>query len=377
VTDLFALSDNILQQESADSTPFGRVNHELSELDNGLSFVEAFSNSVNFNTDDGLVIVDTSSYRGGQKVVDAIRGWRPKDRFNSLIYSHGHVDHVGGSGAFLACAKAQGTPLVEIYGHENAQPRFDRYQQTNGYNQIINHRQFGTPLDGHFLPTDAGPPTTTYSSYFNLKKGDLELELHHALGETDDHTWVWVPKYKAICAGGFFIWNFPNAGNPQKVQRYPVEWAAAMRAMTAKQPEYFLPAHGLPIRGVKQINEVLINCARVLEDLVADTLSMMNQGARRNDIIHSVRVDPALAAEIPSLAGGSLKLALRAQEIAATGDFRLACHLIEHAVTAAPADTSIHAIRAQIYKQRVATETSLMSKGIFGSAMKTSLENRD
>ena len=67
MTDLFALSDTILQQESADSTPFGRVNHELSELDNGLSFVEAFSNSVNFATDDGLVIVDTSSYRGGQK----------------------------------------------------------------------------------------------------------------------------------------------------------------------------------------------------------------------------------------------------------------------------------------------------------------------
>jgi len=100
-----------------------------------------------------------------------------------------------------------------------------------------------------------------------------------------------------------------------------------MRAMAAKQPEYFLPAHGLPIRGVKQINEVLINCARVLEDLVADTLSMMNQGARRNDIIHSVKVDPALATEI--------------------------------------------------YKQRVATETSLMSKGIFGSAMKTSLEHTD
>jgi glyoxylase-like metal-dependent hydrolase (beta-lactamase superfamily II) len=63
-----------LQQESSDSTPCGRVNHELSELDNGLSFVEAFSNSVNFATDDGLVVIDTSSFRGGQKVVDAIHG---------------------------------------------------------------------------------------------------------------------------------------------------------------------------------------------------------------------------------------------------------------------------------------------------------------
>jgi glyoxylase-like metal-dependent hydrolase (beta-lactamase superfamily II) len=127
---------------------------------------------------------------------------------------------VGGGGAFLASAKAQSTSQVEIYGYENIQPRFDRYQQTNRYNQIINHRQFGTPLEGHFLPTDAGRPTTTYSSYLNLQKG--ELELHHALGETDDHTWVWVPKYKAICAGDVFIRNVPNAGNPQKFSAIPL-----------------------------------------------------------------------------------------------------------------------------------------------------------
>ena len=49
--------------------------------------------------------------------------------------------------------------------------------------------------------------------------------------------------------GDFVIWNFPNAGNPQKVQRYPIEWAAALRAMIAKEPELLLPAHGLPIAG--------------------------------------------------------------------------------------------------------------------------------
>ena len=119
MADLFALSDKILRSEHTNVRPFNRINHELSELDNDLSFVEAFSNSVNFATDDGLVIVDTSSIRGGQLVVDAIRGWRPNDRFNALIYSHGHVDHVGGSGAFIADAKQAGKPNIEIYGHEN------------------------------------------------------------------------------------------------------------------------------------------------------------------------------------------------------------------------------------------------------------------
>ncbi|MFT7686383.1 MAG: alkyl sulfatase BDS1-like metallo-beta-lactamase superfamily hydrolase [Candidatus Azotimanducaceae bacterium] len=420
MADLFALSDNILNSDTSSDKPFGRVNHELSELDNGLSFVEAFSNSVNFSTDEGLVIVDTSSVRGGQRVVDAIEHWRPEDRFNSLIYTHGHVDHVGGSGAFIASAAENKKPNIEIYGHENVSDRFSRYDLTNGYNQIINHRQFGTELSGSFLPEDAGAPTVTYQKYLNIQKGDVEFELHYAKGETDDHTWIWVPKYKAICAGDFFIWNFPNAGNPQKVQRFPLEWAAAMRAMAAKKPEYFLPAHGLPIRGADQITKVLNNCAFVLEHLVKETLSMMNNGARKNEIIHTVKVDqklldlpylrplydepefvinniwrlyggwydgnpanlkPApessLATEIANLAGGSLNLGNRAMEIADKNDYRLACHLIEYAVNADPSNKLLHSMRSKIYRSRIAEESSLMSKGIFGHASKESKKISD
>jgi hypothetical protein len=56
-----------LQQKSADSAPFGRVNQALSERHNGLSCVETFSNAVNFATGDGLDIVDTNSYRAARK----------------------------------------------------------------------------------------------------------------------------------------------------------------------------------------------------------------------------------------------------------------------------------------------------------------------
>ena len=43
-----------------------------------------------------------------------------------------------------------------------------------------------------------------------------------------------MPEQRAICAGDFLIWAFPNAGNPQKVQRYPREWVDALRAMAAQ-----------------------------------------------------------------------------------------------------------------------------------------------
>ena len=34
-----------------------------------------------------------------------------------------------------------------------------------------------------------------------------------------------------LLPGDLFIWVFPNAGNPQKVQRYPDDWAVALRKM--------------------------------------------------------------------------------------------------------------------------------------------------
>ena len=248
-----------------------------------------------------------------------------------------------------------------------------------------------------------------------MNVGGLDIHLHHAIGETDDHTWAWIPKHKAICAGDFFIWNFPNAGNPQKVQRFPLEWAAAMRAMADQGAEMFLPAHGLPIRGAEQIKLVLEDVAGALETLVADTLAMMNDGARLNEIIHTVSVDsrlldkpylrplydepefvvnniwrlyggwydgnpanlkPAkeneLAAEVCRLSGGALVLATRAQELVDAEDFRMACHLIEMAALAEPDNFQIQGIRAEVYAARRSKETSLMAKGIFGYAARQS-----
>jgi glyoxylase-like metal-dependent hydrolase (beta-lactamase superfamily II) len=60
---------------------------------------------------------------------------------------------------------------------------------------------------------------------------------------------VYVPSKEILCTGDMFIWCFPNCGNPQKVQRYPVEWAQALREMASKGAKMLLPGHGPPIVG--------------------------------------------------------------------------------------------------------------------------------
>ena len=65
-------------------------------------------------------------------------------------------------------------------------------------------------------------------------------------------------------------------------------------------------------------------------------------------------------------------LARRAEEVAAEGDLRLACHLVELAGLAAPDDAEVHGIRAAVYRQRRAAESSLMAQGVYRDAAERS-----
>lgn len=415
MTDLLALSDAVLDGTvvGGEAAPMARITYELSELGDGIAIVEGFSHCVLFESPAGLVVFDTSNVFGGRRAIAPIREWRNRP-FHALVYTHGHLDHVGGSGAFIADAEERGDERPRVVGHENVEQRFDRYEFTSGWNLAINERQFGSaaglgvdPDDPRFLAASTAWPDVTYRDAMTFDAGGLTIELNHARGETDDHTWAWIPEHKAICAGDFFIWAFPNAGNPQKVQRYPLEWAAALRAMAAKGAELFIPAHGLPIGGAGRIATVLETAAGALEHLVQTTVQMMNDGALLDEIVHQVKVAPEvlelpylrpiydepefvvrniwreyggwwdgnpanlkpapqaeLAAELASLCGGAEMLAERAVALAET-DIRLACHLVEFAYQAAPENGAVREARASVYDQRVQLESSLMSRAIF------------
>jgi len=102
--------------------------------------------------------------------------------------------------------------------------------------------------------------------------------LHCGAGETDDATWVWIPKYKAIASGDLVIWAAPNCGNPQKVQRYCKEWAEALRKMQGLKADYLFPGHGWPVIGRDAVWQLLEDTACYLESMQRQTLQAMNQG---------------------------------------------------------------------------------------------------
>ena len=430
MADLLSLSAKVIDSGVADG-PVNRTTGELSEVADGLCMVESFSHTVAWDSGDGLVCFDASHYNTGTPIVAELQKWRP-GRINSLVYTHGHIDHVGGSGAFVAHNTQNGHAPLRVIGHENVQRRFDRYRSTETWNILINARQFGgvrddlgmtndlRPAGGgkrlpFFLPPDTADVSDVVGDFSSMTIGDEVIEFHHGKGETDDHLWSWFPNKKWVATGDFVIWNFPNAGNPQKVQRWPIEWAQTLRKIVAKEPELLLPAHGLPIDGKERIARVLNEIATALENLVREVVEMMNNGATLDEIIHTVRVpadtlalpylrplydepefvvrgvwrqfggwwdgapsrlkparDAEVGAEIARLSGGADVVARRAKELAESGDLRLACHLADFAGWAEPDNPEVHAIRAAVYEIRRKHETSLMAKGIYKGAARES-----
>ena len=298
------LSTKVIDSGVVDQ-PVNRVTNELSELADGLAVVESFSHCAVWDSGEGLVCFDTSGAGSGRDVVSSIRKWSAEP-FSHLVYTHGHADHIGGSFAFAEDANSRGHAAATVVGHENVNVRIDRYTATNDWNIRINQRQFGGIRSEmglnvgenlqRFLPKGTRRVDTSFTDTLEMTIGATKVEMHHARGETDDHLWAWLPDKKWLFAGDFIIWNYPNAGNPQKVQRYALEWAQALRRMIAQGPELLVPAHGLPIEGRARIASVLDTIASSLETVVAQVLEMMNAGETLDAIIHTVKVpDEVLA----------------------------------------------------------------------------------
>ncbi|WP_067482043.1 alkyl sulfatase dimerization domain-containing protein [Actinomadura hibisca] len=404
--DIRDYADRIWRGEQNDNIVHTGMNGSgVVDIADGLGWLPGFGNVVTFRTRGELLLFDTGNPAAAQKTHERVREWSG-DPLTTAFYSHGHIDHVMGMGPFDAEAERGGGLRPQVVAHEAVRDRFDRYVLTAGYNSVINQRQFQLP-DLRW-PTEYRHPDVTFRDGLSVTRGELTFELFHAKGETDDAAVAWVPEHRLLLPGDLFIWLTPNCGNPQKVQRYPREWAHALRRMAALGAEIMIPSHGAPVFGAERVHQALTETAEWLESIVEQTLALLNEGARLDDIVHAVRPpahladrvylqakydepefivrnlwrlyggwydgnpahlkpapDAELARAVAALAGGAPKLADAARQAMENGDLRLAVHLAEMAIQADPQSAALHTVRAEVYAARAAAEPSLMATGVY------------
>ena len=388
------------------------------EIADGVLTFKSLASANAIDTGDGLVMLDTGSELDQELLFDEVRAWR-RDRLAAAVYSHHHIDHVFGTARFEAEADEQRWARPVVYAHEHLPDHFRRYERTIGWNTAINRRQFAIQLDAFRWPDTYRYPDVTYRDHLTFRQGDLVFELHHGRGETDDATWTYVPARRVLHPGDLFIWAVPNAGNPQKVQRYLSDWAVALRQMAACGAELMLSGHGLPIFGADRIRTALSDTAELLDSIELQTLTLMNEGKNLDTILHRVEVPQHLldkpylqpvydhpqflvrnvwrryggwhdgepdnllpapraeqAAAWVGLAGGPARVLAEVRRLATEGNLRLACHLIEFAVLAEPDSSEAHGLRTEVYRARSAEQISSMARNILGAAARSSERGR-
>ena len=392
------------------------------EVAEGVYYHSHFSSVTAVDTEEGLVLVDTGVEQASPRIAEDLREVTDAP-VHTAIYTHGPLDHAYGLEHFLP--EGQDDPCV--LAHENVPGRFARYARTAGHNEAVNARQFGGTVDAtEDLADESGsrfrvpdyPPTVTYEEGVTLSVGGLTFEVHHGKGETDDHSWLYCPEREVLCSGDFHINVAPNAGNPQKVQRYPWAWADTLREMAALDARHLCPGHGHPVvDDPAEVQERLLHSAEYLDTIVEGTLEVLNDGSPPHvDVVHAVdypeydapwlaetydegefiarnviryygawwsgrpsELKPAprdaVAEEVAALAGDAGTLADRALELA-DEDVRLACHLADYALEAAPDDEDVRAAVTEVYERRAAGEENLMSGNLYSSAAEYARDGR-
>lgn len=367
------------------------------------------------DTGAGLVMMDAGTRSDIDRVYEAVRAWRPDAPLVAAVFSQHHLDHIWSTRRFETEALERGWPAPIVYAHSLLPQHLDRYRRTSGWIDSVKARQFSRVLAPGENPTDYRYPDVTFDEHLTLKVGRFTFELHHARGETDDHVWGWVPERRWLFPGDLFIWAVPNAGNPQKVQRYCEEWAVALREMAGCGPEVMVCGHGLPIIGSDRIRQALLETAEYLESIERQTVALMNRAVPLDDILQQVK-PPAHLADRPylqpiyddpqflvrniwrryggwwdgeadtllpaprqqqatewiQLAGGLAPVLRRSEQLIAGDDLKLAGHLIEMAVLAEPDSAAVHEMRTRLYAARSEQEPSTMARGIFNHFAKSS-----
>jgi alkyl sulfatase BDS1-like metallo-beta-lactamase superfamily hydrolase len=382
----------------------------------GIHLISAFGNSTCIESDDGLVIVDACVRPMGPRLLDQIRSISDRP-IRYVIYTHGHFDHAFGVWALLEDAERRGHPRPQIVAHELVPSRFDRYLELAGQHDHINRIQFALPPHAKVVEREQFYyPNVVYRDTMMLRLGDITVQLRHAMGETDDATWVWIPERRTVCTGDLFIWSCPNIGNPFKVQRYEIEWADALEAIAAREPMALAPGHGPAIAGTDAVRSACLDTARALRWLHDEVVRRLNDGMWAEQILAEVNALPpdlaskpylrpiygcptfivhgilrryagwfdgnpshlfaaptqAIAKEVVSLAGPTQVLQ-RARTLQQMGDVQLALHLVDYVIDASAAALMAEAqqLKSELLAARAESEPSFIARNILKNGAAT------
>jgi alkyl sulfatase BDS1-like metallo-beta-lactamase superfamily hydrolase len=269
----------------------------------------ALANSILIEGDDGIIIVDTTENPvAAKEIMVEFRKITDKP-VKAIIYTHFHADHI------LGARTVAGDDNPQVFAHALNQTLA---QQSYGLLQQIittrSVRQFGVFLPkGGMINCGIGPrlrasgasadtylpPTTTVGEDpLEVTVAGVRMKMVHAVGETDDQIYIYLPDKKVLLPGDNFYKAFPNLYAIRGTKYRDVrKWADSLDLMLNEDIEFLVPSHTRPIAGKQEITQRLTNYRDAIRFVHDKTVEGINQNMTPDALVDFVKLPDHLAAD--------------------------------------------------------------------------------
>ena len=263
---------------------------------------EGLSNAWLVQTPAGRVVINTGMGFEGpihKRNFDAI----DPGPVRYVIFTQGHVDHVGGVDPFLE----EGTQVVAQAGnaaHQADDARIAAFRARRSafaFGDAIRKasQYIREHLGEEMSPQSVPRPTITFQDRLDFELGGVRFELLATPGgETKDSLVVWLPQQGACFTGNLFsalFGHFPNLVTVRGDRyRDALAFVESAERVLALEPELLLVGHHQPVVGRARIREEIERVRDAVRYVHDETLRYMNRG----DDVYTAMREIALPAKL-------------------------------------------------------------------------------
>ena len=350
---------------------------------------EAFSNAYLIETSAGNVQLNAGMGMEAP-VIDANFKAFSDAPLHTLIFTQGHVDHVGGTAYFrdknpgLRVIASERNAEHQQYDGRLAAFRGNRsaFAFTDKFTEAFNYYQQHGYTD--FPAQDQPTPDVLVGDKLAFELGGVSFEIVAVPGaETNDSLVVWLPQHKICFTGNLFgcpFGHFPNLVTIRGDRyREALVVARAVQTVRALEPEMICYGHHGPVIGKQLIQDELAALHHAINYVHDETVRGMNAGKDVYTLMSEITLPPemevgqgygkvswsvraiwesysgwfhhrsttelyavpqsSVASDIVELAGGTAAILKRAEDKFSSGDNEQAIHLLD-IIRDAGADTA-------------------------------------
>ena len=299
-------------------------------INNFIYLSEGASNSYLIETTEGNILINTGL--GVEAPVhkycfDQVN----KNKIKYIIYTQGHVDHVGGSGFFK-----EYNPEATLIAQENIIEHQSFDSLTQGGRVLNAYKFFGEMID---LMNDAiaraekmgfkdiqsiAEPDILFKDEYKFSLGGVDVELYSVPGgETLDALLIYLPKHKILFSGNAFGPLFPHIPNFCTIRgdriRFAIPYLEMCNKVLELKPNMLITGHFKPIEGQKLIYDEVKNLHDAVNYIHNETVEGINAGKDMYELMKEIVLPKKLSV---GEGYGTVEWAIRSIYEGYTGWFR-------------------------------------------------------